>query len=178
MAGEGESVAAAPGARAHAAVLAQLRRGGAAYELLRHRPIRTVAEAERFVPELVGALIKTVVFAIPGPRRVLAAVRAGERIDYKALAAELGVNRRALRALSPEQVECSLGFAVGGVGPFALSAEDVVVFDAALAGGGRVYCGSGITTATVAVELDALARLSGARFAAIARRPPPATPAG
>ena len=178
MAGEGESAAAMRGARAHAAVLERLRRGGVAYELVHHRPIRTVAEAERFAPELLGALIKTVVFAIPGPRWVLAAVRAGERIDYKALAAELGVNRRALRALSPEQVERALGFEVGGVGPFALGAEEIVVFDAALAGGGRVYCGSGITTATVAVELDALARLSGARFAAIARRPPTDTQCG
>lgn len=131
--------------------------------------MRTIDEARRQVPELVVDLLKTVAFErVPGTQRVLAAVPARCGVDYRALAQALGCSRRALRLLPPARVEAELGFEIGGVGPWPVTADVVVVLDAALGDDARVRCGGGTCTRTVELRAGDLARVSGALRAPIA----------
>ena len=150
-------------------IVALLTHSGVAFEILHHEVIRTAADAERAVPGLVDHLVKTVAFQIKDGAYVLAGVPARARIDYKRLADLLGVNRRLLRSLSPEQVEEELGFEVGGVGPFPVVDGMQIYFDSTLAGAGRVYCGSGLNTRTVAMQFADLLAVSGGDLVAITK---------
>ena len=100
---------------------------------------------------------------------VLAATPHIDRVDYKKLAAALGVNRRSLRSVSPGDVERELGFQVGGIGPFALRDGVQVVFDEACSDLGKVFCGAGINTVTLEIDVADLIRLSAAIVAPIRR---------
>ena len=148
-------------------IIAQLTEQKVPFDLLEHEVIRTAADAERAVPGIVDDLVKTVAFKVKNGGWVLAGVPARARIDYKKLAALVGVNRRMLRSLSPEQVEAELGFQVGGVGPFAINPEIAIFFDDSLAGAGKVYCGSGKNTRTVALAFADLVVVSGGRLESV-----------
>lgn len=150
-------------------IVALLTNSGVAFEILHHEVIRTAADAERAVPGLVDHLVKTVAFQIKDGVYVLAGVPARARIDYKRLADLLGVNRRLLRSLSPEQVEEALGFEVGGVGPFPVVAGLQIYFDNALAGAGQIYCGSGLNTRTVVMQFADLLAVSGGVLVAMTK---------
>ena len=140
-----------------------------AYERHQHDPVRTVAEVEEKQPFLRNRMLKTIAFRLKDGRIVLAGLRGHDRIDYRKLAAHFGVNRRAVASLSPEAVEAELGFAVGGVGPFALQPDVVVLLDAQLADVGTVYCGSGKNTVTLAIDFADLLRVSGGKLSNLAR---------
>ncbi len=140
-----------------------------AYERHQHDPVRTVAEVEEKQPFLRNRMLKTIAFRLKDGRIVLAGLRGHDRIDYRKLAAHFGVNRRAVASLSPEAVEAELGFAVGGVGPFALQPDVVVLLDAQLADVGTVYCGSGKNTVTLAIDFADLLRVSGGELSNLAR---------
>lgn len=142
-------------------IIEMLAASGAAYEVLEHEVIRTAADAEAAVPGLVDSLVKTIAFEVKNGGWVLAGVPAKGRIDYKKLAALLGVNRRMLRSLSPEQVMVDLGFEVGGVGPFPVDSSMTIYFDEGLGEAGKIYCGSGRNTRTVAIAFADLLRISG-----------------
>lgn len=140
-----------------------------AYELHEHETVRTVAEVEAKLPFLLDKMLKTVAFRLKDGRFILAGLRGHDRIDYRQLAAHFGVNRRAVASMSPEAVEAELGFEVGGVGPFALQPDVVVLLDAQLANVGTVYCGSGKNTVTLAINFADLLRLSGGELVNLAR---------
>ena len=140
-----------------------------AYERHQHDPVRTVAEVEEKQPFLRNRMLKTIAFRLKDGRIVLAGLRGHDRIDYRKLAAHFGVNRRAVASLSPEAVEAELGFAVGGVGPFVLQPDVVVLLDAQLADVGTVYCGSGKNTVTLAIDFADLLRVSGGKLSNLAR---------
>lgn len=140
-----------------------------AYERHQHDPVRTVPEVEEKQPFLRNRMLKTIAFRLKDGRIVLAGLRGHDRIDYRKLAAHFGVNRRAVASLSPEAVEAELGFAVGGVGPFALQPDVVVLLDAQLADVGTVYCGSGKNTVTLAIDFADLLRVSGGELSNLAR---------
>ena len=149
--------------RAYDKILNLLETGGAEYRLHDHIPIRTIDEALEKVPHLTKNLLKTVVFRIKDGGWILAAVGGPDRIHYKRLGECFGVNRRALRSVSPEEVQSDLGFEVGGVGPFPVATDVQVVVDEKLKHLGRVFCGSGLNTKTVEIRVADLIRLSGAR---------------
>jgi Cys-tRNA(Pro)/Cys-tRNA(Cys) deacylase len=150
-------------------IVALLTENGVAFDILHHEVIRTAVDAERAVPGLVDHLVKTVAFQVKEGAYVLAGVPARARIDYKLLADLLGVNRRLLRSLSPEQVEAELGFEVGGVGPFPVVDKMHIYFDTALADAGLIYCGSGRNTRTVAMQFADLLAVSGGELVAITK---------
>lgn len=139
------------------------------YQLHEHEPVRTVAEVEAKLPFLLDKMLKTVAFRVKDGRFILAGLRGHDRIDYRQLAAYCGVNRRAVESMSPEAVEAELGFEVGGVGPFALQPEVIVLLDEQLAGLGTVYCGSGRNTATLAIDIADLLRVCGGEVVRLAR---------
>lgn len=151
-------------------VLAMLAESGAAYRFHDHVPIRTIDEAHEKAPHLTVNLLKTVVFRIRDGGWALAAVGGGDRIHYKKLGDALGVNRRDLRSASPEEVRSSLGFEVGGVGPFPVAEDVRVVIDRGLQDLGVIHCGSGLNTRTVEMELLELVGLSGAVFRPIVKK--------
>lgn len=128
-----------------------------------------MAQARREVPNLTHNLIKTIVFRIKDGHWILAAVPKDGRIDYKKLSIALGVKRTALRSIAAEQVTDTLGFQVGGVGPFRLRDDIQVVVDDQLNGVGRVFCGSGINTQTVEMEIDQIICLANAIVASITK---------
>lgn len=146
-----------------------LESSGVTYELHEHEPVRTVAEVEARLPFLLDKMLKTVAFRVKDGRYILAGLRGHDRIDYRQLAAFCGVNRRAVASMSPEAVEAEIGFAVGGVGPFALRPDVTVLLDERLAEMDTVYCGSGRNTATLAINFADLLRVSGGELIRLAR---------
>jgi Cys-tRNA(Pro)/Cys-tRNA(Cys) deacylase len=144
-------------------ILQLLDEQGVAYGLYAHEPVRTVAEVEAKLPLLLDRMLKTIAFRLRDGRYVLAGLRGHDRLSYPLLARALGVNRRDVTSLSPEAVAAELGFEVGGVGPFALRADVVVLFDGRLAERGTVYCGSGLSTVTLAVDFADLQRVTRGR---------------
>ncbi len=126
-------------------------------------------QARALVPHLTHNLIKTIVFKIKNGHWILAAVPKEGRIDYKKLSRALGVKRTAMRSIAPGQVTEALGFQVGGVGPFRLREDMLVVVDEQLKGVGRVFCGSGINTQTIEMEMEAIIRISQAVVASITK---------
>ncbi|MCF8128472.1 MAG: YbaK/EbsC family protein [Deltaproteobacteria bacterium] len=143
-------------------VVAMLDAGGFPYRIHTHQPIRTIEEARSHVPHLTRNLLKTVVFKIKDAQWVLASVEGGARIHYKKLADACRVKRRALRSISPAQVESELGFQVGGVGPFPVNNTIRVVLDQGLLDLERIFCGSGRNTHTIEMKMTDLMTLTGA----------------
>ncbi|MCL4267153.1 MAG: YbaK/EbsC family protein [Anaerolineae bacterium] len=140
-------------------ILRLLDKRGVVYTLHYHEPVRTVAEVEEKLPLLLDRMLKTIAFRLRDGRYVLAGLRGHDRLSYPLLARALGVNRRDVTSLSPEAVAAELGFAVGGVGPFALREDVLVLFDGRLTGMDTVYCGSGLSTVTLAVDFADLLRV-------------------
>lgn len=126
-----------------------------------------MAEAVAFVPELTDNLLKTVVFRKKSGTWVLAALFHDRRVNYKQLAEAVGINRRDLRPVSPTEVERALGFEIGGVGPFPINDEIVVVIDDAVTNRITVLCGSGKNTCTIELKVRDLLRVSHAVVAPI-----------
>jgi Cys-tRNA(Pro)/Cys-tRNA(Cys) deacylase len=155
----------------YASVIELLEQSGTAYHIHHHPAVTTIDEAHRKVPHLTRNLLKTVVFKIKHGDWVLAAVGGHNRIDYKRLADAVGVNRRALRSIAPHQVESELGFAVGGVGPFAVRRDVRVIFDAAIQPSTQVFCGSGRNTRTVEINAADLIALGGGNVHPIGKAP-------
>ena len=90
---------------------------GVPFTLHEHAPARTMADAEKDLSFDIGRIVKTVAFRIRDGRLVLAALRGTGRVDYPRLAALVGVNRRDLSPLSPEEVRELLGVEPGSVSP-------------------------------------------------------------
>lgn len=155
--------------RVYDKVVQMLDDSGALYRLHDHMPVCTIDDAREKVPHLTRNLLKTIVFRIKSDGWVLASVDGARRIDYRKLAEALGVSRRALRSISPEEVASELGFQVGGVGPFPVRDDVSVIVDTAVTGNGGVFCGSGRNTRTVEIDLAALITLTGARVCPISR---------
>ena len=150
-------------------IVSLLQSNNVLYELHEHVPVRTVAEVEEKLPFLLDKMLKTVAFRVKDGRFILAGLRGHDRIDYRQLAAYCGVNRRAVASMSPEAVEAELGFEVGGVGPFSLQPEVLVLLDEQLAEMGTVYCGSGRNTTTLAIDFADLLRVCGGEMVSLAR---------
>jgi Cys-tRNA(Pro)/Cys-tRNA(Cys) deacylase len=150
-------------------IVRRLEKSGLEFELHDHAPVRTIDEARAIVPHLTRNLLKTVVFRVKNGDWVLSAVHGEDRIDYKKLAAALEVKRTDLRSISPDQVEKNLGFQIGGVGPFPVKDDVRVVIDEKLLGIGRVFCGSGVNTETVEIDLDSLVEVAEAEVAPISK---------
>ncbi len=139
------------------------------YTIHEHEVIKTVQDAlERFhLP--IDNLLKTVVFKIKDGAWILAAVRGADRIHYKKLADALDVKRTALRSIAPDEVRDRLGFEIGGVGPFPIQEQMIIIFDTQAAALGTIVCGSGLNTRTVEAAVADLITLAQAQTADIVR---------
>ena len=146
---------------AYQRILDLLDKEGIAFTLHEHEAVRTIDDANDRAAHLVDRLIKTIVFKIKDDGWVLAGVPATARIDYRKLAAALGVNRRQLRSVAPEEVEQELGFQIGGVGPIPVEADVRAIFDVSFLSVEFVRCGSGKNTETLELRFSDLLRVTG-----------------
>jgi Cys-tRNA(Pro)/Cys-tRNA(Cys) deacylase len=157
---------------AYEEILSFLKKKNVPFKMHEHEPVITIREAEEKAPALIDGLLKTVAFRIKDSIWVLAAVRCRDRIDYRKLASALGVNRRELRSLSPEEIQRDLGYQVGGVGPVSPRGDVLTVFDEGLRGAKTVYFGSGKNTLTLEMEFDRLLAATGGKLCPIVHDSP------
>lgn len=150
-------------------ILHLLENHAVSYTLHKHDPVHTVAEVEAKLPFLLDKMLKTIAFRLKDGRFILAGLRGHDRIDYRKLAAALGINRRAVASMSPQAIEAELGFEVGGVGPFALQPDVMVLLDEQLASLDIVYCGSGNNSITLAIKFNDLLHVSGGQLVGLAK---------
>lgn len=138
-------------------IAARLATHGVSFTIHEHVVARTVADALERLPFSPDAYLKTVAFRLKAGGWVLAALRGADRVDYRGLAAALGVGRRDLHQLTPDEVAADLGYPIGGVGPVPSNDQTRAIFDArAVAELDVVYCGAGRPDRTLEVKLAGL----------------------
>ncbi len=156
-------------AEAFDALLDAIRRSGSLFTVHEHAPARTVEEA-RGLPFDLSRLVKAIAFRTAKGALVLAALVGGARVDYAKLAAAVGVSRREISSLSPDEVQGLLGVEPGSVAPIPLRSDVLVVVDeAVLSLAPTLYCGIGRADRTLEIAPADLVRLTGARVAGLAR---------
>jgi Cys-tRNA(Pro)/Cys-tRNA(Cys) deacylase len=143
---------------------------GVPFVLHAHAATRTVEDAAQNLSFEVARIVKTVAFRTRNGGLVLAALRGIRRVDYPRLAALVGVNRRDLAPLSPEEVQELLGVESGSVSPIPL-AEDaaVLIDDDVLTILPTIYCGIGRLDRTLEIAAADLELLTGGRIGAFSR---------
>jgi len=155
---------------AFARLQALVARSGLPHAVHAHAPTRTVEEAGHNLSFDVARIVKTVAFARRDGGIVLAALRGTRRVAYPALAALLGITRRDLSPLSPQDVLKRLGVAPGSVSPLSARGEAVLCIDAdVLAIAPTLYCGLGRPDRTLEIAPADLVRLAGGRVGEFSR---------
>lgn len=147
-----------------------VRESGLPFALHAHAATRTVEDAAQQLSFEVARIVKTVAFRARDGRMILAALRGTRRVNYPRLAALLGINRRDLAPLSPEEVRALLGVEPGGVTPLLFSAGITVLLDAdILTILPTLYCGTGRTDRTFEFSPAVLQALTQARVGDFSR---------
>jgi Cys-tRNA(Pro)/Cys-tRNA(Cys) deacylase len=124
-----------------AAILAQ---SGRPHIIHVHAPVRTMAEAAAAQLFDVSRIVKTIAFTLRDGGLVLAALRGTRRVVYPTLAGLLGVGRRDIAPLSPDEVLARLGVAPGSVSPLLAEGRGRLLIDAdVLTIEPTLYCGFG-----------------------------------
>lgn len=116
-------------------------------------------------------VFKTIVVlrARPGAKPVLALTPGPAEVDLKALAAALGEKK--MHLLSEREAEALTGLQAGGISPLALINKGFqVVIDESARAYGEVHISGGQRGLNIRLPVEALARLTNARFAAISSR--------
>jgi Cys-tRNA(Pro)/Cys-tRNA(Cys) deacylase len=136
-----------------------------------HQATRTIEDAARNLSFDVDRIVKTIAFRTRDGRVVLAALRGTRRVDYARLAPLVGVNRRDLAALSPEEVLELLGVEPGSVSPLMpLEGSELLIDEDVLAVIPTLYCGFGRPERTLEIAAADLVRLTGGRVGAFSRK--------
>lgn len=152
--------------------------GSVAHVVHEHKPTRTMQDAAQNLRFDVTRIVKTVAFRTRDGRLVLAALPGILRVDYARLSALVGVGRRDLSALSPQEVLDWLGVEPGSVSPLALALPEVLprakgalllMDDEVLTIVPTLYCGMGRPDRTLELAAEDLLRLSGGRLAGFSR---------
>ena len=148
-------------------ILDLLTRENIFYNIHEHTPSVTFQDAVDYLDFPLDRLLKTIAFRVKNGEWVLAVVQGADRVDYKKLAAHLGISRDKLVRLSPEQVVSELGYPIGAVAPFSTNIQTKVVFDSKTLTLGSVFCGTGRNDRTLEIAIDDLVHLSGGSTAPI-----------
>lgn len=147
-----------------------IEQNGLPFRIHEHRATRTMDEAAQNLAFDVARIVKTVAFCTRSGGIVLAAVRGTRRVDYARLAALVGVNRRDLAALSPDEVQEQLGVEPGSVSPLPVRAAALVLIDEdVLTIQPTLYCGIGRPDRTLEIAPDALVRAAHGRVGGFSR---------
>ncbi len=151
-------------------IQAALDAAGAAYSIHAHAPSVTIADADANLAFPVERLLKTIVFRNKRGGWVLAGLCGYAQVDYKRLAEAVGINRTQLMRLELHEVEAELGYAIGGVAPFAPNDQTHVYLDAGVLRHSTIFCGTGRRDRTLEIAPAELVRITTARVAPIARK--------
>ncbi len=144
------------------AILGRLHAHGAVFTVHEHAPSITVRDADEALWFPVERLLKTIAFRVKKRGWVLVGACGYDQVDYKKLAAALGVGRDKLMRLSPDEVARDLGYQLGGVAPFASNDATTVLLDAGALAWPTVYCGMGRNDRTLEIAPHTLAQITGA----------------
>jgi Cys-tRNA(Pro)/Cys-tRNA(Cys) deacylase len=142
--------------------LAAAQASGLEYAVVRHEPVRSLAEAARARGVPPAALVKTMVVRVADGDYRFVLVPGDRQIAWPKLRALLGVSR-----LSMPDAQTALavtGYARGTITPFGSSHPWPVVADERV-GGGRRSLGAGARDVALLVDGDALLRALGATVA-------------
>ncbi len=145
---------------------------GFRFRIHEHVVSRTVADAEAYLPFPTEQLLKTVVFRVKGGPWVLAACRGQDRVDYRKIAVACGVKRDQIVRPTPEEVEATLGYAIGGISPIPPDASMQSLVDATAAATlDTVYCGIGRNDRTLEIGIADLIAAAQARVLPLVQEP-------
>ncbi len=125
---------------------------------------RSAAEAAAAVGCDIGQIAKSIIFRA-GAQPVLAIASGAHRVDMAKLAEAIALP---VKRADAQWVRDATGFAIGGVAPVGHLTAPVVVLDAALRAWPRLWAAAGSPMHVFATDAEALARLTGGRFADIA----------
>jgi len=154
----------------HARIVGLLAASGVPYTIHEHAPTVTIQDADTSLWFPVERLVKTVAFRIKDGGFVLAALCGYSQVDYKKLAAAVGVNRTKLMRMAPEEIETELGYVLGGVAPFAPNDRTRVLLDAGVMAWSTIYCGTGRQDRTLEIAPTQLAEVARAHVTDLTRR--------
>ncbi len=147
-----------------------LAKSGVPFMIHAHEAMRTVEDMACDPLFDLTRIVKTVAFRTRNNGIVLAAVRGNRRVDYPRLAALLGINRRDLSPLSPEEVREFLRVEPGSVSPVSARDDVVVLIDEeALTILPTLYCGIGRPDRTLEIAPEDLVQISGGRTGRFSR---------
>ena len=147
-----------------------LTKSGVPFVIHSHEAMRTVEDMTRDPLFDLTRIVKTVAFRTRNNGIVLAAVRGNRRVDYPRLALLLGINRRDLSPLSPEEVRELLGVEPGSVSPVSNREDAVVLIDEeALTILPTLYCGIGRPDRTLEITPEDFVQISGGRTGSFSR---------
>lgn len=132
-------------------------------------------ETARFLNVEPGAVFKTIVVARERPRKPLLVVVPGDsEVDLKLLAAALGEKKA--RLPTEREAEQLTGLQAGGISPLALVNKGFqVVIDSSAQTLGEIHVSGGQRGLNIRLGVDALAKLTNARFAKVSRPAPDLT---
>lgn len=128
---------------------------------------RTAAEAAEAIGCTVAQIAKSILFRAESGRPVLVVACGTNRVDEKKVGALLG--ERIGRA-DAEFVREATGYAIGGVPPVAHATPPAVLLDRDLEQFAEIWAAAGTPNAVFRLTPAELARLTGARFAHIAKQ--------
>jgi Cys-tRNA(Pro)/Cys-tRNA(Cys) deacylase len=159
----------------HPDVLVALEASGVRYTEIRHRtlaePVTSPADVARLVGIELDQILKTILVAgapdahnAEGPMFALIAVPVASRLDFRAVAVELGWKRATMA--SAEQLNELLGQPRFGVSPLAAANLEVVV-DERIVAFESVLVGGGAAGVEVRVASTDLITVTGARLAPV-----------
>ncbi len=120
----------------------------------------TVAAAAAAVGGSVQQIVKSLLFLVDGAP--LLVIANGEtRVDYKRLAAHLGVSRRRVKLADAAQVRAILGYEVGAVPPFAHKTPVRTLLEAGVLAQTEIYAGGGSIDTLIRLQTAELRRVVG-----------------
>jgi len=144
--------------------------GSTAQVLVLADTARTAQDAASSLGCELGAIVKSLVFAIAG-QPVMALVAGDRQCDTKVLPAALGMTGKVKRA-DADVVREITGFSIGGVAPVGHLTALPLVIDQSLARFDKVYAAAGHPHCVFATTADELLRLTGASLSAeISKQP-------
>lgn len=139
--------------------LAALAASGLAYEVTRHGPVSSLAEAAAVRGVRPDDIVKSIVVRRGEGDHLFVLVPGGRQISWPKLRALLGVNRLSLP--TADQAREVTGYERGTITPFGSLAALPVVADATVTGR-RVSIGAGAHGVAATLDADALVRVLGA----------------
>jgi Cys-tRNA(Pro)/Cys-tRNA(Cys) deacylase len=127
-------------------------------------------ETARFLDVGPDSVFKTIVVTRERPRKPLLVVAPGSReVDLKLLAAALGEKKVSLP--TEREAEQLTGLQAGGISPLALINKGFqVVIDSSAQALGEIHVSGGQRGLNIKLPVEALAKLTNARFGAVCRR--------